>query len=143
MCLKIRVEGKRAVSMGPPALWRTSPLEPRPMLLKPRRNLRSNTDPRPAGPQDTVVYTRTYVGNSKSPKDGYQEDASRKYIQTVYSTSDRSVIERDMCTYCRKPLGTNTKMILDELQICCHSTCFKCEVCKQSLENLKAGVHST
>ncbi|KAM5312810.1 sciellin isoform 3-T3 [Glossophaga mutica] len=104
-----------------------------------RRNFSSNADPRPAGAQDTVVYTRTYVENSKSPNDGYQENASRKYIQTVYSTSDRSVIERDMCTYCRKPLGTNTKMILDELQICCHSTCFKCEICKQSLENLKAG----
>ncbi|KAI4581511.1 hypothetical protein MJG53_009954 [Ovis ammon polii x Ovis aries] len=76
---------------------------------------------------------------SKSPKDGYQETVSGKYIQTVYSTSDRSVIERDMCTYCRKPLGTETKMILDELQICCHSTCFKCEICKQPLENLQAG----
>ncbi|XP_053772663.1 sciellin isoform X3 [Desmodus rotundus] len=104
-----------------------------------RRSFSSDADPRPAGPQDTVVYTRTYVENSKSPKEGYQENASRKYIQTVYSTSDRSVIERDMCTYCRKPLGTTTKMILDELQICCHSTCFKCEICKQSLENLKAG----
>lgn len=41
----------------------------------------------------------------------------------------RSVIERDMCTYCRKPLGTETKMILDELQICCHSTCFKVWLC--------------
>lgn len=41
----------------------------------------------------------------------------------------RSVIERDMCTYCRKPLGTETKMILDELQICCHSTCFKVRTC--------------
>lgn len=76
---------------------------------------------------------------SKSPKDGYQENISGKYIQTVYSTSDRSVIERDMCTYCRKPLGVETKMILDELQICCHSTCFKCEICKQPLENLQAG----
>ncbi|XP_012409599.1 sciellin [Trichechus manatus latirostris] len=37
----------------------------------------------------------------------------------------RSVIERDMCTYCRKPLGIEAKMILEELQICCHSTCFK------------------
>ncbi|XP_035867149.1 sciellin isoform X5 [Phyllostomus discolor] len=107
--------------------------------IEARRNFSSDADPRPAGPQDTVVYTRTYVEDSKSPKDGYEDNASRKYIQTVYSTSDRSVIERDMCTYCRKPLGTNTKMILDELQICCHSTCFKCEICKQSLENLKAG----
>ncbi|XP_040137301.2 sciellin isoform X4 [Ictidomys tridecemlineatus] len=99
----------------------------------------SNADTRHTRPKDTVVYTRTYVENSKSPKDGYQENTSGKYIQTVYSTSDRSVIERDMCTYCRKPLGLQTKMILDELQICCHSTCFKCEICKQPLENLQAG----
>ncbi|XP_021059414.1 sciellin isoform X2 [Mus pahari] len=104
-----------------------------------RNSLSSNSGTKTAGPKDTVVYTRTYVENSKSPKDGYQENISGKYIQTVYSTSDRSVIERDMCTYCRKPLGVETKMILDELQICCHSTCFKCEICKQPLENLQAG----
>ncbi|XP_059000692.1 sciellin isoform X10 [Mustela lutreola] len=104
-----------------------------------RKNLSFNAETKHAGPKDTFVYTRTYVENSKSLKDGYQENISGKYIQTVYSTSDRSVIERDMCTYCRKPLGTETKMILDELQICCHSTCFKCEICQQPLENLQAG----
>ncbi|XP_028627778.1 sciellin [Grammomys surdaster] len=104
-----------------------------------KTSLSSNSGTRNAGPKDTVIYTRTYMENSKSPKDGYQENISGKYIQTVYSTSDRSVIERDMCTYCRKPLGVETKMILDELQICCHSTCFKCEICKKPLENLQAG----
>ncbi|XP_032720085.1 sciellin isoform X5 [Lontra canadensis] len=104
-----------------------------------RKNLSFNAETRHAVPKDTFVYTRTYVENSKSLKDGYQENISGKYIQTVYSTSDRSIIERDMCTYCRKPLGTKTKMILDELQICCHSTCFKCEICQQPLENLQAG----
>ncbi|XP_014637299.1 PREDICTED: sciellin [Ceratotherium simum simum] len=104
-----------------------------------RKNLSSSAKTRHAGPKDTLVYTMTYMENSKSPKDGYQENFSGKYIQTVYSTSDRSVIERDMCTYCRKPLGIETKMILDELQICCHSTCFKCEICKRPLENLQAG----
>ncbi|EHB07764.1 Sciellin, partial [Heterocephalus glaber] len=104
-----------------------------------RHNLSSSTGSRHARPKDIVVYTRTFVENSKTPKDGYQENSSGKYIQTVYSTSDRSVIEKDMCTYCRKPLGVETKMILDELQICCHSTCFKCEICKRPLENLKAG----
>ncbi|KAM9049511.1 sciellin isoform 6-T7 [Megaptera novaeangliae] len=103
------------------------------------KNESSNAETRHAGPKDTVVYTRTYVENSKSPKDRYQEGISGKYIQTIYSTSDRSVIEMDMCTYCRKPLGTEAKMILNELQICCHSTCFKCEICKQPLENLQAG----
>ncbi|XP_032466908.1 sciellin isoform X19 [Phocoena sinus] len=104
-----------------------------------QKMLSSNAETRHAGPKDTVVYTRTYAENSKSPKDRYQESISGKYIQTIYSTSDRSVIEMDMCTYCRKPLGTEAKMILNELQICCHSTCFKCEICKQPLENLQAG----
>ncbi|XP_057563238.1 sciellin isoform X6 [Hippopotamus amphibius kiboko] len=104
-----------------------------------QKMLSSKAETRHTAPKDTLVYTRTYVENSKSPKEGYQESISGKYIQTVYSTSDRSVIERDMCTYCRKPLGIETKMILDELQICCHSTCFKCEICKQPLENLQAG----
>ncbi|XP_030618482.1 sciellin isoform X7 [Delphinapterus leucas] len=104
-----------------------------------QKMLSSNAETRHAGPKDTVVYTRMYAENSKSPKDRYQESISGKYIQTIYSTSDRSVIEMDMCTYCRKPLGTEAKMILNELQICCHSTCFKCEICKQPLENLQAG----
>ncbi|XP_012783831.2 sciellin-like [Ochotona princeps] len=104
-----------------------------------RNSLSSSAGPRSTGSKDTVVYTRTYVENSKSLKDGYHETISGKYIQTVYSTSDRSVIERDMCTYCCKPLAIETKMILDELQICCHSTCFKCEICKKPLENLQAG----
>ncbi|XP_075418814.1 sciellin [Tenrec ecaudatus] len=103
------------------------------------KNGSSHIGASPAGLKDTTVYTRTYVENSKTPKVVNAENNSGKYIQTVYSTSDRSVIERDMCTFCRKPLGTETKMILDELQICCHSTCFKCEICKQPLENLKAG----
>uniref|UniRef100_G3T4U1 Sciellin n=1 Tax=Loxodonta africana TaxID=9785 RepID=G3T4U1_LOXAF len=104
-----------------------------------RNNPSSSVGSRHEGPKDTVVYTRTYVENSKSPKGVHPENTSGNYIQTVYSTSDRSVIERDMCTYCRKPLGVEAKMILDELQIRCHCTCFKCEICKQPLENLKAG----
>ncbi|XP_064126078.1 sciellin isoform X2 [Loxodonta africana] len=103
------------------------------------KNGSSSVGSRHEGPKDTVVYTRTYVENSKSPKGVHPENTSGNYIQTVYSTSDRSVIERDMCTYCRKPLGVEAKMILDELQIRCHCTCFKCEICKQPLENLKAG----
>ncbi|KYO37445.1 sciellin isoform B [Alligator mississippiensis] len=81
----------------------------------------------------------TKKGSSKSTNDAQEENVTGKSIKTVYSTSDRTIIEKDMCTYCRKPLGIGAKMILDALQICCHSTCFKCEVCKRPLEDLKAG----
>ncbi|XP_073182603.1 sciellin isoform X4 [Lepidochelys kempii] len=107
---------------------------------------RNNTSTSYSSPKNKVVYTRTYEetrygkdSSSKSPNDAYEENVAGKSIKTVYSTSDRSIIEKDMCTYCRKPLGIDSKMILDALQICCHSTCFKCEVCKRPLEDLKAG----
>ncbi|XP_023779895.1 sciellin isoform X4 [Cyanistes caeruleus] len=77
--------------------------------------------------------------NSKSSLGVYEENITGNTIKTVYSTSDRSIIGKDICTYCRKPLGIDAKMILDALQIHCHSTCFKCEVCKRPLEDLKAG----
>ncbi|NXE24354.1 SCEL protein, partial [Ardeotis kori] len=76
---------------------------------------------------------------SKSSYGAYEGNITGNTIKTVYSTSDRSIIGKDICTYCRKPLGIDAKMILDALQICCHSTCFKCEVCKRPLEDLKAG----
>ncbi|XP_043390255.1 sciellin [Chelonia mydas] len=110
------------------------------------RGSRNNTSTSYSSPKNKVVYTRTYEetrygkdSSSKSPNDAYEENVAGKSIKTVYSTSDRSIIEKDMCTYCRKPLGIDSKMILDALQICCHSTCFKCEVCKRPLEDLKAG----
>ncbi|KAM7129411.1 sciellin isoform 4-T7 [Ciconia maguari] len=69
--------------------------------------------------------------------------APNNLAETKYSgdreRKTRSIIGKDICTYCRKPLGIDAKMILDALQICCHSTCFKCEVCKRPLEDLKAG----
>ncbi|XP_010408199.3 sciellin isoform X1 [Corvus cornix cornix] len=76
---------------------------------------------------------------SKLSYGAYEENITGNTIKTVYSTSDRSIIGKDICTYCRKPLGIDAKMILDALQIYCHSTCFKCEVCKRPLEDLKAG----
>ncbi|XP_031465771.1 sciellin isoform X2 [Phasianus colchicus] len=86
----------------------------------------------------------TYHSDSRrksrnSSRHTYDENITGNTIKTVYSTSDQSIIGKDICTYCRKPLGIEAKMILDALQICCHSTCFKCEVCKRPLEDLKAG----
>ncbi|KAG9492136.1 hypothetical protein GDO78_000575 [Eleutherodactylus coqui] len=75
----------------------------------------------------------------KSSSNAYGQNIVSNSIKTVYSTSDRSVMEKDICTYCRKPLGNDAKMILNDLNICCHATCFKCEACSGSLENLKAG----
>ncbi|XP_053563876.1 sciellin isoform X49 [Bombina bombina] len=92
-----------------------------------------------SNPSDTYVYTTSYDETRRPPSNMYDENIVSKSIKTVYSTSDRSVIEKDMCTYCRKPLGIEAKMILNDLNICCHATCFKCEACSGPLGDLKAG----
>ncbi|KAM3932982.1 sciellin isoform 1-T1 [Leptodactylus fuscus] len=81
----------------------------------------------------------TYGDSRKSSSSTYGQNIISNSIKTVYSTSDHSVMEKDICTYCRKPLGIDAKMILKDLNICCHATCFKCEACSGSLGNLKAG----
>ncbi|KAM9021688.1 sciellin isoform 2-T3 [Ara ararauna] len=88
---------------------------------------------------ETNYYNDSERKTSKSSYGTYEKNITGNTIKTVYSTSDRSIIGKDICTYCRKPLGIDAKMILDALQICCHSTCFKCEVCKRPLEDLRAG----
>nr|DBA33059.1 TPA: hypothetical protein GDO54_000793 [Pyxicephalus adspersus] len=86
--------------------------------------------------RSNVTYTQD---SGISSSNTYGQSIVSNSIKTVYSTSDRSVIEKDMCTYCRKPLGIDAKMILTDLNICCHATCFKCEACSGPLGNLKAG----
>ncbi|RXM27519.1 SLAIN motif-containing protein 1 [Acipenser ruthenus] len=72
--------------------------------------------------------------------DSVKTDSSVKSPVTTTTTTTRSVIEKDMCTYCRKPMSTDAKMILDEMQICCHASCFKralspLQWCRQVLDN--------
>ncbi|XP_019751038.1 sciellin isoform X2 [Hippocampus comes] len=60
-------------------------------------------------------------------------------VKTVYTSPDRTTLERELCTYCHKPFNGDAKMILDEMKISCHTFCFKCEVCNGTLGHLKAG----
>ncbi|XP_075055970.1 sciellin isoform X2 [Mixophyes fleayi] len=85
-----------------------------------------------------AVYS-TYGDSSIRTSNTYGENIPSNSIKTVYSTSNRFGIEKDMCTYCRKPLGIDAKMILKDMNICCHATCFKCEACSDPLGNMKAG----
>uniref|UniRef100_A0A3B3RVJ9 Flocculation protein FLO11-like n=1 Tax=Paramormyrops kingsleyae TaxID=1676925 RepID=A0A3B3RVJ9_9TELE len=59
--------------------------------------------------------------------------------KSLYTRSERSVLEKDICSSCRKPMSTEPKMILNDIQINCHATCFKCDVCNGPLGHLKAG----
>ncbi|XP_065149118.1 sciellin isoform X1 [Paramisgurnus dabryanus] len=73
------------------------------------------------------------------PSDYLSDTVTSKSSTTVYTSPERRVTEKDLCTYCRKNMYTDEKIILEEMNINCHSSCFKCEVCNTSLGHLKAG----
>lgn len=90
-----------------------------------------------------IVYTTstTYKDSSRAEDDLFDSLMS-KPTKTVYSTPEspsRTVLERDLCSYCRKPMSSDPKMVLEDMKINCHTTCFKCEVCSSDLGHLKAG----
>uniref|UniRef100_UPI00398E8F51 sciellin isoform X8 n=1 Tax=Pristiophorus japonicus TaxID=55135 RepID=UPI00398E8F51 len=60
-------------------------------------------------------------------------------ITTGFSSAEQASMDKNVCSQCYKPINKGAKMILDDLNINCHAACFKCQICKTSLENLNAG----
>ncbi|GAA6108211.1 sciellin [Tachysurus ichikawai] len=88
----------------------------------------------------TKTYTATTYSDSRPEilLDTYK--SSRSSMEMLYTTPERKIYaEKDICTYCQKPILYDTKMILPEMDIKCHANCFKCQVCNSNLGHLKAG----
>ncbi|XP_030613933.1 sciellin isoform X5 [Archocentrus centrarchus] len=86
------------------------------------------------------VYTSsTYRSRSRSDDILSDPAYSSSSVKSVYASPERTVLEKDLCTTCRKPFTVDAKMVLDDIKIKCHASCFKCEVCNITLGNLKAG----
>ncbi|XP_037344051.2 sciellin isoform X2 [Pungitius pungitius] len=82
-------------------------------------------------------YTSTsYRSSSRSAETDQMYSSSTK---SVYAAPERTVLEKDLCTSCRRPFNGDAKMVLDDMKINCHASCFKCEVCSSTLGNMKAG----
>ncbi|XP_075938008.1 sciellin [Anarhichas minor] len=82
-------------------------------------------------------YTSTpYRSSSRSDDTDQFYSSSTK---SVYAAPERAVLEKDLCTYCRKPFTGDAKMVLDDMKINCHASCFKCQVCNNTLSHMKAG----
>ncbi|XP_051562064.1 sciellin [Myxocyprinus asiaticus] len=62
-------------------------------------------------------------------------------VQTTLrqSSINRSVSSRDVCTVCGNPIAGAPRMILEELNLFSHTSCFRCSVCNCILGNLEAG----
>ncbi|XP_042619006.1 mucin-5AC-like, partial [Cyprinus carpio] len=83
-------------------------------------------------------YSRTSYSESR-PADYLSDTLTSKTTTTVYTSPERVVSGKDICTVCHKNMYTDEKIILDDMNINCHASCFKCGVCNASLGLLKAG----
>ncbi|XP_065818490.1 sciellin isoform X2 [Labrus bergylta] len=86
----------------------------------------------------TSYSSNTYRSSSRSD-DSLTDQIYSNSSKSLYASSDRAVLEKDLCSYCRKPFTGDAKMVLDDMNINCHATCFKCQVCNNTLAHLKAG----
>ncbi|XP_041807400.1 sciellin [Chelmon rostratus] len=84
----------------------------------------------------TVYTTPSYRSSSRS--DDILADPSSS-MKSAYAPPERTVLEKDLCSYCRKPFIGDAKMVLEDVKINCHASCFKCEVCHSTLGHMKAG----
>ncbi|KAF7215488.1 transcript variant X1 [Nothobranchius furzeri] len=92
----------------------------------------------------TSITSPSLYSSSSYKSNRLSDDSLADPIYTKSSTksvyqSERPLLEKDLCTSCRKPFTGDAKMILDDMKINCHATCFKCDVCNSSLSNMKAG----
>ncbi|XP_056607076.1 sciellin [Triplophysa dalaica] len=97
---------------------------------------------------DTLIPSRSgSVYSQSSPSQSHMMSVDQSH-SSVYSpskssssefTSSRTVSTRDVCSVCGKPTPGSAKMILEDLQISCHTSCFKCAVCHTALGNLEIG----
>ncbi|XP_033965577.1 sciellin isoform X2 [Pseudochaenichthys georgianus] len=85
----------------------------------------------------TSYSPKTYRSNSRS--DDMTDSVYSSSSKSVYAAPERTVLEKDLCSYCRKPFTGDAKMVLDDMKINCHTTCFKCEVCNSNMGHMKAG----
>ncbi|XP_078077750.1 sciellin isoform X3 [Mustelus asterias] len=84
-------------------------------------------------------YTQQKNRNSSSSLSDGKIPAKVISLTTAFTSAEQRSKDKNLCSHCYKPINQTPKMILEELNINCHATCFKCQVCNSSLENLSAG----
>ncbi|KAF5905903.1 mucin-22-like isoform X2, partial [Clarias magur] len=85
----------------------------------------------------TKTYTSTTYSDSRS--DEFLDTYTARSLPSIYTSPDRKIVDKDLCTLCQKPMLGDPKIILEDMDIRCHANCFKCDVCKSTLGHLKAG----
>ncbi|XP_059426303.1 uncharacterized protein LOC132160682 isoform X2 [Carassius carassius] len=120
-----------------------------PTLRSPLQTLESSRT------QVKTVYTEIPAASPTLRSPLQTLESSRTQVKTVYTEipaasptlrsplqtleSSRTVSSRDVCTVCGKPVSGSERMILEDLRIISHTSCFRCAVCRCDLGGLEAG----
>ncbi|XP_076603317.1 sciellin isoform X2 [Chaetodon auriga] len=117
----------------------TTPSEDYNSDRKPYSYSRPNSSYEYSSVTSPTVYTTSSYRNSRSDDILTDPVYTTSSIKSVYAAPERTVLEKDLCTSCRKPFTGDAKMVLDDVKINCHASCFKCQVCKNTLGHMRAG----
>ncbi|XP_070832636.1 sciellin [Chaetodon trifascialis] len=117
----------------------TTPSEDYSSDRKPYSYSRPNSSYEYSSVTSPTVYTTSSYRNSRSDDILTDPVYTTSSIKSIYAAPERTVLEKDLCTSCRKPFTGDAKMVLDDMKINCHASCFKCQVCKSTLGHMRAG----
>ncbi|XP_062303322.1 uncharacterized protein LOC134007708 [Osmerus eperlanus] len=92
------------------------------------------------GTTESTIQTKT---NNPSNLDEVAESSAPVFLTSPQANIPppiRCMTEKGLCSYCCEPLPeAGARIILEDLQICSHTACFKCEVCYCPLGDLEEG----
>ncbi|XP_062904563.1 sciellin isoform X3 [Mobula hypostoma] len=103
-----------------------------------KENSLSPDDDESSGYRSPSYSPRRNWSSSSSLSDG-KNPAKVITLTTNYTSAGQTTKDKNVCSQCYKPFNNSPKMILEDLNINCHASCFKCQICHRSLENLNAG----
>ncbi|XP_005719778.2 zinc finger protein 185 isoform X2 [Pundamilia nyererei] len=90
------------------------------------------------------VFVKEYVNATQNPRDtlnsrsDYLTSSSTSYSYSspsLYSSYSR-IPPSSTCTYCGEQVGNDAKITIEHLNINCHPSCFKCDMCKKPMGDL-------
>ncbi|XP_016105465.1 sciellin isoform X2 [Sinocyclocheilus grahami] len=133
----------------------SAPLDDLADTLLPTRSGSVQSPPVRSQTQVTTVYSEIPAASPTLRSPLQTLESSRTQVKTVYSEipaasptlrsplqtleSSRTVSSRDVCTVCGRPIAGSERMILEDLKIISHASCFRCAVCHCDLGGLEAG----
>ncbi|XP_005719779.2 zinc finger protein 185 isoform X1 [Pundamilia nyererei] len=89
------------------------------------------------------VFVKEYVNATQNPRDTLNRSDYLTSSSTSYSYSSPSLYSSysrippsSTCTYCGEQVGNDAKITIEHLNINCHPSCFKCDMCKKPMGDL-------